>query len=1296
MLRLADVVANNRDELLACRVPHAWQIHRPLDLSTFEDLIEKNLLLRITFIYVHLEGFFVLKHSLLLTLLCVLLVGPLCGFSAESEHEGTPEDHEAFMLRILRGRDNSIDTTALIKARAALEKYNADADSVHAVAPRQAESVATQEATNFSWQELGPSDVGGLVWSLAPHPTMPNRLFAGTASSGVWRSDDKGKSWTQMGQNMLGVGIRDIAISQSNPEVIYAATEGAYQVPAGIGLYRSMDGGSSWTVVPGTVPQSASDVWDHIERIWIDPTKVNIVLAATGQGVYRTTDGAQSWIQVLPQRVGALVANPTNHNALVAADASHGGAHRSLDGGITWTDMPIGPPNLAEVALAWSTSSPTTIYAFASDPDSPSTDPYPTGNIYVSTNSGTSFTLKSHGGQTSTRVYRHAIWVDPHNVNNIVVDGAIVSRSLDGGTTFFDMVPGSVGPPDTPEPNQDFHQDQHAIAAPSNYDGVSNTTIFFASDGGVSSNDSIFSLDTNAATNGWYYRSRTLAITQVYHVAANDFHVVGQEPQPVVCEGSQDNGIFALYENPTPLVDQWNILSGGDGEVCAFPKQAKYGGYVFAEAQYYSAIRVGPTLPYDHNTDSLFYDFPDTASFDTPYALDESTQPPRLVVGGADIWQRPDAFANLMNGGLGPHNWQKLIPRPFAEGTWTHVSFLDLAPSDGNVAWFAFESDHLYKSQNMQSANPTLTLITPPLAFGSLTSIHISRTDSSTVYLTYGGTSNSHIFATHDGGATWIPIDQTLPNIPVAALTEDPYDSSILYAGTVLGVFVSGDAGVSWQQVPGGPGSIVATSFAWRLNQLVVGTFGRGVFLGQISPRILLFNPTSGAAGTSVNISGIGFDPANISVAFNGVNASVTSATVSSLTVLVPTTAATGRIQVVTDKKTATSTTDFVVPVVVPVALTITSTHNSFYQGEIVTNPPLHGAIYTLAVRNSGSAPSSGQVTVTDTLPAGLVPIVASGSGWTCGYTPVVCRRSDTLAAGASYPTISVAVNVPYNAPLSVTNIANVSGGGTSGANTFRDVTAITAEPYPQIAVSHTGSFTRNQTNAQFTLVVTNNGSAVTRGTVTVTENPLYGLSVLAMGGTGWVCTTTTCSRADAVAPGSAYPPITATMYVMPDAPATVQNVVTALDNVTGLVFSSTARDAAAVNSMVPGTSPDLAVWIDTSGIPRVENVSSTSTFSNVNVTVTLSFQTAGLVFTPPAGCTLKGTGKIGSIATYNCAAGSLAPAASVPFSFQCDAGSGAPLGTISASLVTPTTPPDTNASNNAMSTSMACSTNTM
>src|SRR5579872_4992568 len=227
--------------------------------------------------------------------------------------------------------------------------------------------------------------------------------------------------------------------------------------------------------------------------------------------------------------------------------------------------------------------------------------------------------------------------------------------------------------------------------------------------------------------------------------------------------------------------------------------------------------------------------------------------------------------------------------------------------------------------------------------------------------------------------------------------------------------------------------------------------------------------------------------------------------------------------------------TNGVISVLTP-ALGISKTHSgSFTQGQA-------NASYTVTVSNgSGAGPTSGTVTVTETVPSGLTLVSMSGTGWTCpGTLANNCTRSDALNGGASYPAITVKVNVASNATSPQVNSVSVAGGGSATASTT-DSTTITANP-PVLSISktHSGSFTQGQANASYTVTVSNGSSAgPTSGTVTVTETVPSGLTLVSMSGTGWTCPGTlanNCTRSDALNGGASYPAITVKVNVASNA----------------------------------------------------------------------------------------------------------------------------------------------------------------
>jgi uncharacterized repeat protein (TIGR01451 family) len=253
------------------------------------------------------------------------------------------------------------------------------------------------------------------------------------------------------------------------------------------------------------------------------------------------------------------------------------------------------------------------------------------------------------------------------------------------------------------------------------------------------------------------------------------------------------------------------------------------------------------------------------------------------------------------------------------------------------------------------------------------------------------------------------------------------------------------------------------------------------------------------------------------------------------------------------------------------VAVTLTHT-GTFTQGQV-------GATYTLSVRNVGANATSGTVTLVDSLPTGLTATGLAGSGWTCSLAGLTCTRGDSLAAGAAFPDVTLTVNIAASAPPSITNNATVSGGGqnNTGNDTASDTAAVVQVPDVAISLSHAGTFTQGQTGATYTLTVSNTGAGPTAGTVTVTDTLPVGLSATALSGTGWTCTTATltCTRSDLLPAAAAYPPITLTVSVANNAPASVTNGAA----VSGGGEVNTANDSASdVTTIAPGTSAPLFV----------------------------------------------------------------------------------------------------------------------
>lgn len=394
---------------------------------------------------------------------------------------------------------------------------------------------------------------------------------------------------------------------------------------------------------------------------------------------------------------------------------------------------------------------------------------------------------------------------------------------------------------------------------------------------------------------------------------------------------------------------------------------------------------------------------------------------------------------------------------------------------------------------------------------------------------------------------------------------------------------------------------------------------GQSVSVTDTAPADLTVTAMSGSGWTCTTLptctrtdaltAGSAYPPITVTVS---VDAAATSPKVNSVAVTTTQNESNGTNNVATDST--------VITVGSQPDLTIAKTHTgSFTQGST-------GNTYTVTVTNSGSADkTAGQsVSVTDSAPSGLTVTAMSGAGWTCTTLPT-CTRTDVLAAAASYPAITVTVSVTSGASSPQVNSVSVTTAQTesnSVNNTATDSTVI-VQPDLTITKTHTGSFTQGSTADTYTVTVTNSGAGdkLAGQSVSVTDNPPAGLTVTAMSGTGWTCTTLpTCTRTDALAPTAAYPAITVTVSVASNAASPLFNAIT----VTTAQNESNATNNTATDSTVI-VQPDLTISKTHTG-----DFAQGSTGNNYTVTVTnsgtgtkLAGQSVSVTDAAPSGLTV-------------------------------------------------------------------------
>ncbi|HHM21867.1 MAG TPA: hypothetical protein ENJ20_07565, partial [Bacteroidetes bacterium] len=331
---------------------------------------------------------------------------------------------------------------------------------------RQAKEATTTGRTAAQWEPAGPVNVGGRITALVLHPADQNIIYVGTSAGGIFKTTNKGATWTAVFEEAGAMSVGALAMAPSDPEVLYmgageangSATSGAF---FGDGVYKTTDGGNTWTHIGLANTQ-------HIGRIAIDPVNADrVYVAAAGvlygkndeRGLYRTTDGGTNWEQVLFVSDSTacidVVVNPVNASIVYAAtwerirypwQRHYGGptsrVYRSFDGGNSWEQLTNGlPPDsdqTGRIGLAIAPSNPAVLYAcYTTDPVTNTFD-----GIYKSEDAGSSWTRVDQSDISF--VFSSFGWffgnlrVHPTESNDVSLLGVLLVRSTDGGATWAD------------------------------------------------------------------------------------------------------------------------------------------------------------------------------------------------------------------------------------------------------------------------------------------------------------------------------------------------------------------------------------------------------------------------------------------------------------------------------------------------------------------------------------------------------------------------------------------------------------------------------------------------------------------------------------------------------------------------------------------------------------------------------------------------------------------------------------------------------------------------------------------
>jgi hypothetical protein len=663
------------------------------------------------------------------------------------------------------------------------------------------------------WQALGPSNVGGRVRALAFDPRSASRLLAGTASGGLWITEDAGATWRANQDFLPNLSITTLAFDPRNPDTVYLGTGEASAGLVGIGMFRSSDAGRTWTYLAATSPDANAD-WRFVNRVAVHPTQTNVLLAGvtndtrTLGAIYRSTDAGSSWSKVFASKALDIAFDPNNpERALAGLD--DGTLAYSSDAGATWTRT-VGLPGTtltgrngtARAEIAFARGQPGVVYASLDNLK---------GQVWRSDDSGATWHLLATPQHLNNQGdYDNAIWVDPTDANHVVVAGLDIYQSRDGGNTFTKLS-------DWSRYLQSPHADHHQLVSPPNF-GPANPLLYDSSDGGVYVAPNIYT----ATITNWTNLNNGLAVTQFYGGAgktAAGGRIVG---------GAQDNYSLQL-SNGT-----WRRWASGDGGAVAVDPasdQVMYGEYVYAAVHRSmnggnssAYVCAGITEAINDEDDSPACGTGNTqkANFIAPLVLDPNGRD-RLYVGAASLWVTDNARGS-------PVTWRTVKDPSTASANY--INAIAVAEGDPNTVWVGYNNGEVHRSTTAASSAPAWTRVGQGVLPTRLVlRITIDRDNRNHVIVAFTGFTANNVWQTFDAGATWSSITANLPQAPVFDVKRHPRKANWLYAATSVGVYTSEDAGLTWSTSNEGPANIRVRELFW-IDDTTLGaaTYGRGMF----------------------------------------------------------------------------------------------------------------------------------------------------------------------------------------------------------------------------------------------------------------------------------------------------------------------------------------------------------------------------------------------------------------------------------------------------------------------------------
>jgi hypothetical protein len=853
------------------------------------------------------------KYSLGIVLLMMVLAGVMILPAVKSRIAKEKRSQYEQYLRAMNRKaplapktDKESPEAADLPEMAAFQDFLMTMDPSTGTVPRERLITAYRETERKQQEKSGDaalawtehsSNMGGRTRMIMydPNDATHKKVWAGGVTGGLWYNDNIQNSnspWVPVGDFWPDLAIRCMTYDPNNPLILYIGTGEAetamqtYRESSGLGdgIWRSLDGGVTWDLMPSTTQ------FAYVTKILVRNESGNSVIYAgiasglyqgTHQslptdGLYRSADNGTTWTQVLPNITGKTVPYAVSDIALAASGRIFVGTRPNLNGdgaatilysdnGTGWT---VNEDYLAEilvdpqyyipgrVVLAAAPSDPNVVYALIASGfinGANNFNYYYCFHILRSANNGVTWTKQNlpndlTSGVNFATIAWHAldIAVDPNNANNIYAGGLDMHHSVNGGTSWtrvsdWSLMYGGGGP-------MYIHADQHTIV----FKPGSSTEILFGSDGGVfyTSNGTAISPSFEQHNTG--YNTLQFYSGAIKPVSGADYYL----------GGLQDNG--CLYYTGSPLTIN-DMVSGGDGALCFYDLDDPTHSISSLYYNVYYTYSNGQYLNYIGDYQSGIFVSPS----DLDYKLNA------LYANATDYVGNFSNTILRINNMFGSPSGTFVSLNTNNPVYYSFVRYSPYSPAGKATLFLGTQSGRLFKVTEAQSNSPVVAEITGTnFPTGNVSCIAIGGSED-TLMVTFSNYGVSSVFQSYDGGITWQDKDTNLPDMPIRYALYHPDNAAFALLGTETGVWSThnlNQSGTTWTPDVIGMANVRTDMLTFRKSDLTVlaVTHGRGLFTaiwdvhegiaGHAKPVFTIYpNPTTGKIELSGDISASSF-----------------------------------------------------------------------------------------------------------------------------------------------------------------------------------------------------------------------------------------------------------------------------------------------------------------------------------------------------------------------------------------------------------------------------------------------------